>query len=168
MAKRAVSKKPAKRSAKSTPKRAAKKPAAAARKTAAKTSGAGGQQAPMKVPDGWITHTEFATPDPLALKAFTQKAFGWSFGPTHDLGPEGTYHLFAYGQTGGGGIMATRPGEAPRVTPYISTKDVGAQLKKALAAGAQHIMGPETVMPGVTLAVVQAPGGIMMGFSGPK
>lgn len=170
LSKKPASKKTAKRA---LPKRAAKQ--AAGKKAPAKKPGnkslpsaSGGKYEAAKVPDGWITHTEFATPDPLALKAFSQKVFGWSFGQTMDMGPAGTYHLFAYGNMGGGGIMSTRPGEAPRVTPYITTQNVGALLKKALAAGAKHIMGPDTVAPGITLAVVEAPGGIMMGFSGPK
>jgi hypothetical protein len=37
----------------------------------------------------------------------------------------------------------------------------------ALREGAEAMMAPERVMEGVTIAVVRAPGGVPIGFSGP-
>jgi hypothetical protein len=45
--------------------------------------------------------------------------------------------------------------------------DAAASFVKALAAGAEAIMPPSRVMEGVTLALVRAPGGVTIGFSGP-
>lgn len=137
-------------------------------KVARPTAGQLGSHTPTPGLEGHLTHTEFACTDPAALKAWTQKVLGWSFGAPFMMEGGEAYHLFAYGKTGGGGIMHTRDGEAPRVTPYAHVESCSKTLEKALKAGAKHIMGPDTVMPGVTLAIVETPGGIMMGFSGGK
>lgn len=148
--------------------KAARRPVAARRAKAAPPRAADlGRQAPVLGLEGWLTHTEFACTDPLALKRWSETVLGWSFGEPMRM-PGMEYHLFAYGKTGGGGIMQTRDGEAPRVTPYAHVASVAKTLEKALKAGAKHIHGPETIMPGITLAIVEAPGGIMLGFSGGK
>jgi uncharacterized protein len=36
-----------------------------------------------------------------------------------------------------------------------------------VAAGAESVNPPETVMEGVRIAMVRAPGGVLIGFSGP-
>ena len=169
----------ARKPAKSTKKAAAKKTKASTRKTAVKSparrtkapapkAGAAGEHAATPGLEGWITHTEFATRNPAATKAFTEKVFGWTFREPFMMGPGQPYHLFAYGKTGGGGMMDLSPGESPRVTPYVHVSDVAKAYAKAIKAGATSIMGPDTIMPGVTLAVLEIPGGIMMGLSGPK
>jgi predicted enzyme related to lactoylglutathione lyase len=144
--------------------KAAGKPAASRTKADTRPDGLR-SHTPTPGLEGWLTHTEFACTDPVALKRWAEKVLGWSFGAPFKM-PGEDYHLFAYGKTGGGGIMRTRDGESPRVTPYAHVASVTKTLEKALKAGAKHIMGPDTVMPGVTLAIVEAPGGIMMGFSG--
>jgi predicted enzyme related to lactoylglutathione lyase len=115
---------------------------------------------------GWITHTELASADPAATKAWCAKVLGWTFNPSLPL-PDGEYHLFAYSQQGGGGIRQTKPGEAPHTTPTVHVADVRAAFAAALRAGAQEVTPPTTVMEGVTVALVRAPGGVLMGLSGP-
>ncbi|HUR60951.1 MAG TPA: hypothetical protein VM286_01125 [Candidatus Thermoplasmatota archaeon] len=163
-------KSPARKSSKkSSPAKKGKGKAAPARRAnvAPPTAGKTGRVTSPPGLEGHLTHTEFACTDPLALKGWTEEVLGWSFGEPMRM-PGMDYHLFAYGKTGGGGIMHTRDGEAPRVTPYAHVASCSKTLEKALKAGARHIMGPDTIMPGVTLAVVEAPGGIMIGFSGGK
>jgi predicted enzyme related to lactoylglutathione lyase len=145
----------------------AAKPTKARAKAPRPTAGQLGSHTPTPGLEGHLTHTEFACTDPVALKRWTEKVLGWSFGEPFRM-PGEDYHLFAYAKTGGGGIMRTRDGESPRVTPYAHVASVSRALERALKAGAKHVMGPETIMPGVTLAVVEAPGGIMFGFSGGK
>ena len=43
-----------------------------------------------------------------------------------------------------------------------------ATFAKALREGAEEMMAPETIMEGVRLAIVRAPGGVPIGFSGPS
>ena len=89
-----------------------KKTGRSARKTATKRSRRKSSTSSTKshVPTrglyGWITHTELASADPTATKAWCAKVLGWTFMPS-------------------------------------------------------------VPMPGVTIAVVRAPGGVPVGFSGP-
>jgi predicted enzyme related to lactoylglutathione lyase len=115
---------------------------------------------------GWITHTELASADPEATREWCAKVLGWTFQPPFPS-PAGDYHLFAYSESGGGGIRQTAPGEAPGSTPTVHVEDTQAAYDAALAAGAESVNPPETVMEGVRIALVRAPGGVPIGFSGP-
>jgi uncharacterized protein len=55
----------------------------------------------------------------------------------------------------------------PGSVPYIHVPDARAAFEKALREGAEAMLQPERVMEGVTIAVVRAPGGVPIGFSGP-
>ncbi|HEX2129515.1 MAG TPA: VOC family protein [Solirubrobacterales bacterium] len=115
---------------------------------------------------GWITHTELASTDPEATRAWCSKVLGWNFQPAFSS-PAGDYHLFAYSDSGGGGIRQTGPGETPGSTPTVHVEDTQAAYDAALAAGAESVSPPETVMEGVRIAMVRAPGGVLIGLSGP-
>lgn len=67
---------------------------------------------------GAITHTELASDDPGATQAWAAHVLGWQFRPPFPS-PAGDYHLFAYSDTGGGGIRATADGEGPGSTPSL-------------------------------------------------
>ena len=116
---------------------------------------------------GWITHTELASSDPAATKAWCAAALGWKFKPSVPMPGGGEYHLFAYSEQGGGGIRRAESAEAPGSVPYIHVSDARAAFDTAIRAGAQEIAPPERVMEGVTIAVVRAPGGVTIGLSGP-
>ena len=115
---------------------------------------------------GWITHTELASTDPAATKAWCATALGWTFKPSFPT-PNGEYHLFAYSDKGGGGIRVSNPQEVPGSVPYVHVADVRVAFDRALQAGAEIMSPPERVMEGVTIALVRAPGGVPIGFSGP-
>ena len=115
---------------------------------------------------GWITHTDLASADPAATKAWCIKVLGWAFKPSVPM-PAGEYHLFAYSETGGGGIRPTNPPEAPGSIPYVHVADTRTAFDNAIREGAEVMVPPTLVMEGVTVAVVRAPGGVPIGFSGP-
>ena len=115
---------------------------------------------------GWITHTELASDDAAATRTWATEVLPWAFQPPMQM-PAGDYHLFAYSESGGGGIRATRTGEEPGVTPTVHVEDTDATYAAALAAGAESVAPPETIMPGVRIAMVRAPGGVLIGLSGP-
>src|SRR2546425_9145125 len=77
---------------------------------------------------GWITHTELASADPAATKAWCAKVLGWTFKPSFPT-PAGDYHLFAYSDKGGGGIRRTNSAEAPGSMPVIHVADVRASFE---------------------------------------
>jgi predicted enzyme related to lactoylglutathione lyase len=81
--------------------------------------------------------------------------------------PSGEYHLFAYSDQGGGGIHATGPSEPTGSTPFVHVENARAAFEKAIREGAEEVSPPERVMEGVTIAVVRAPGGVLIGLSGP-
>lgn len=115
---------------------------------------------------GWITHTDLASDDPEATRGWCAEVLGWTFREPFPS-PAGDYHLFAYSPQGGGGIRQTAPAEAPGSTPTVHVDDADEAHRAAVAAGAESIAEPHDVMPGVRLALVRAPGGVLIGFSGP-
>jgi uncharacterized protein len=114
---------------------------------------------------GWITHTELTSSDPEATKAWCAEVLGWTFKPSFPV-PGGEYHLFAYSDRGGGGIRPKDPAEAPSSTPYVHVEDAHVAFEKALCEGAEEVLPPTRMAEGVTLALVLAPGGVQIGFSG--
>lgn len=115
---------------------------------------------------GWITHTELASADPLATKAWCAKVLGWTFRPPMPM-PGGEYHLFAYSDKGGGGIREIKPFETPGSNFTVHVADCQAAFDKAVREGAEPMMPPTRIMEGVTIAMVRAPGGVPVGLSGP-
>ncbi|HKW15069.1 MAG TPA: VOC family protein [Candidatus Krumholzibacteria bacterium] len=118
--------------------------------------------------DGVITHTEFASTDPDATKTWLSKALGWKFRPSMPMGDGSTYHLFMYSNQGGGGIRVNSPQETPGTVPYVQVANVKKAFDKAIKAGANVMMPPSPVMEGLHIAIVLAPGGVAVGFAGPK
>ena len=115
---------------------------------------------------GSITHTELSSTDPEATRDWCAEVLGWTFQPAFPS-PAGDYHLFAYSESGRGGIRHTAQGEAPGSTPTVHVEDTQTAYDAALAAGAESVNPPETAMEGVRIAMVRAPGGVLIGFSGP-
>src|SRR5215813_1009304 len=115
---------------------------------------------------GWITHTDLASLDPAATRAWCAKVLGWKFKPPFTV-PGGEVHLFAYSPKGGGAVRSTSPTEVPGSLPYVHVADAAAAFARALEEGAEEMMPPTRFMEGVTLAIVRAPGGVPIGFSGP-
>ena len=115
---------------------------------------------------GWITHTDLSSTDPAATRDWCAEVLGWTFQPPFPTAG-GDYHLFAYSESGGGGIRQVAPGETPGSTPTVHVEDTEAAYQAAVAAGAEPVNPPTTVMDGVCIAMVRAPGGVLIGFSGP-
>ena len=116
---------------------------------------------------GWITHTDLASADPAATKAWAAKVLGWTFTMDLPVPGGGQVHMFAYSDKGGGAIRPTSGPEQPGSIPYVHVPDAQAAYDKALAEGAEEMLSPVRVMEGVTVAIVRAPGGVPIGFSGP-
>ncbi len=121
---------------------------------------------PTKGLYGWITHTDMGSHDPAATREWCGKVLGWKFKPLAPM-PGGEYHLFSYSSQGGGGIHPTAPADTPVSVPYVHVADARGAFEHALREGAEEIMAPSRVMEGVTIALVRAPGGVTIGFSGP-
>jgi predicted enzyme related to lactoylglutathione lyase len=115
---------------------------------------------------GWITHTNIVSSDPEASKKWCAKVFGWEFKPSMRTAT-GDYYLFAYADQGGGGIRAAGPAESPASVPFVHVANVRAAFDQAIREGATEVTAPHAPMEGVAIAVVRAPGGFLIGLSGP-
>lgn len=115
---------------------------------------------------GWITHTDIGSHEPDATKAWCEKVLGWTFRPAMQT-PAGDYHLFVYSEKGGGGIRQVKSSEIPDTIPYVHVADCSGAFEHALREGAEQVSAPMRITENVTIAVVRAPGGVTIGFSGP-
>jgi predicted enzyme related to lactoylglutathione lyase len=117
---------------------------------------------------GFISHTELASDDPAATKAWCQKVLGWKFAAPVQI-PNGEYHTWSFQEGTGGGIRQTNPGEPGGSIPYAEVPDIKAAEAASRKAGAKTMMEP-TQVPGSggLICVVQAPGGVPIGFWAPR
>ena len=121
-----------------------------------------------KIRPGFISHTELASADPPATKAWCQEVLGWKFVPPVPT-PAGPYHMWSFSDNNGGGIRANSPPEAPGSIPYCEVANIRVAFQKALKAGAKEMVPPGEIPGGMGwIAMVQAPGGVVFGFWGPR
>lgn len=143
-----------------------KKKSAAKRKVAPNLKRAAARP---KIRPGFISHTELASSDPAATKRWCAEVLGWKFGDPMPT-PAGPYHMWSFGKTNtGGGIRANNPPELPGSIPYVEVPDIQKAHSEATRAGATTMMPPEDI-PGAagSICIVQAPGGVPIGFWAPK
>ena len=145
---------PRKAPKKASPKRKAARPSARTAKKSAKRPRA--KIAPVFV------HTDLATDDPKAMRAWCEEVVGWRFHATMPT-PLGDIHFFRTAGNSGGVVRAANRPEMPGSIPYVAVADVDAAYAKARKAGAEEMMAP-TRMGGLAFAIVRAPGGTPMGF----
>lgn len=116
---------------------------------------------------GWITHTELISEDPEATRTWCNEVLNWNFAPSIPT-PAGEYHLYNYSNKGGGGIRKAGTEEIAGSIPFVHVKDTEESFTNAIENGAISMLDPETIMKGVRIAIVRAPGGVVIGFSGPS
>jgi hypothetical protein len=103
---------------------------------------------------------ELATSDQQGAVAFYSELFGWSRGPTHDMGPSGTYQLVEHGGTQVGGIYKLMDtSKAPHWLTYIQVASVDRAAAAAKAAGGRVTQGPMEVPGGSRIAQILDPQG---------
>ena len=120
-----------------------------------------------KMRQGFISHTELASTNPAATKAWCQDVLGWKFSPPMPM-PSGDYHMWSFGDNVGGGIRSNNPPEHAGSVPYAEVRDIKAAYAKAVRAGATPMMPPDEIPGGGWIAIVMAPGGVQFGFYGTK
>ena len=123
---------------------------------------------PVETLTGWITHTEFASTEPDATQVWLQKVLKWKFRPSFPMADGSQYLLFMYSDKGGGGIRIAGPNDDATTVPYVQVNSVNAAFKKALREGADEMIAPDMIAEDLWIACVRAPGGVAIGFAGPK
>ena len=112
---------------------------------------------------------ELMTRDAEKAKRFYADTIGWTYEAMPM--PDGTYWVAKMGDTTVGGIFPMSgpdfEGVPEQWMSYLAVDDVDARLKKATAAGAK-IMKPPFDVPNVgRIAIVQEPGGAVLGWMTP-
>ena len=126
--------------------------------------GSSRKAAAPKVRPGTITHTELASADPAATKQWCASVLGWKFGQAMPT-PSGPYHMWRFDNGTGGGIRGNNPPEVPGAIPYCEVPEIRPAYSKALASGAIEMLAPQQLPGGMGwIAIVEAPGGVAIGF----
>ena len=103
---------------------------------------------------------ELATSDHQGALAFYSELFGWSRGPAHDMGPDGTYQLVEHGGTQVAGVFKLMDtSKPPRWLTYIRVASVDRAAAAAKAAGGKVTQGPMEVPGGSRIAQILDPQG---------
>lgn len=113
-----------------------------------------------------VVHFEIAGKDAEKLQGYYSELFGWDI----DADNEMKYGIVprdgntnADGVGIGGGISSGPEGYAGHVTFYVEVPDVEASLAKAESLGGTRMMGPDDVMPGLTIGLFTDPEGHVIG-----
>ena len=113
----------------------------------------------------WI---ELMSPDPAAAMGFYAALFGWTADGTVDMGPMGSYHLFAHQGRQIGGMMGLAGAPVPYWLTYFGVDDVAATLARTTETGGAVVTGPNEVPGPALTAVLRDPQGAHFAMVGPK
>jgi hypothetical protein len=113
-----------------------------------------------------VVHFEIIGRDAAALRAYYSQLFGWQIVTDNPM----NYGIIARdGNTSaegigiGGGVGQGPEGYSGHITFYVEVPDVEAALAQAQTLGGSRIMGPEKVMEGVEIGLLQDPEGNIVG-----
>ncbi|MGI8845784.1 MAG: VOC family protein [Thermoleophilaceae bacterium] len=113
-----------------------------------------------------VVHFEITGRDGEKLQSYYSELFGWEINADNEM-KYGT--IDREGNTteegiGIGGGVATGPeGYGGHVTFYVQVPDVEEALAKAESLGGSRMMGPDEVMPGLTIGLFNDPEGHVIG-----
>jgi uncharacterized protein len=113
-----------------------------------------------------VVHFEVTGKDGDKLKSYYSELFGWEIDSSNPMGygivqREGNTSDDGVGI--GGGVSQGPEGYPGHVTFYVQVPDVEAALAKAESLGGSRMMGPEKVMPDLTIGLFGDPEGHVIG-----
>ena len=113
-----------------------------------------------------VVHFEVVGKDGAKLHSYYSELFGWEIDANNPMKygivqREGNTNADGIGI--GGGISSGPEGYAGHVTFYVEVPDVEASLAKAESLGGTRMMGPDDVMPGLTIGLFTDPEGHVIG-----
>ncbi len=113
-------------------------------------------------PAGDVSWHELYTTDYEAAFEFYSKLFDWKKSSAFDMGPMGTYQLFARnGQDIGGMMKKPDPSMPSAWTYYFRVLEINAAAQRITAAGGQILTGPMEVPGGDMIVMGSDPQGGM-------
>jgi predicted enzyme related to lactoylglutathione lyase len=126
-----------------------------------------GSAAGMLTP-GHVGWRELHADDQEAAFGFYAGLFGWTRGAAHDIGPMGTYQVFATGAADAGGMMTrTPPVTQPTWLYYFNVDSIDAGAARVRDAGGQVLAGPYEVPGGAWVAPCLDPQGAWFALLAP-
>ena len=119
--------------------------------------------------DGHVCWHELYATDWASAFAFYAGRFGWTKDQAMDMGPMGTYQLFAAGSLPIGGMM-NRPAEMPVAAwlYYFGVPEIDAAVERVKANGGRILNGPMEVPGGAFVVQAMDPQGAMFALVGMK
>lgn len=113
-----------------------------------------------------VVHFEVVGRDGAKLQSYYGELFGWKMNADNPM----NYALVEAEQSSTGSSVPGGIGQGPEgygghVTFYVEVPDVAAALEQAESLGGTRVMGPETIMPGVTLGQFKDPEGNLVGLT---
>jgi predicted enzyme related to lactoylglutathione lyase len=104
---------------------------------------------------------ELMTTDAHAAMSFYNEIFGWEEAEAMDMGPAGTYHVFARGGRRMGGMM-NQPAAMAQMPPlwgiYFEVPDVVAAAARVAEHGGRVLNGPQEVPGGAIVNAIDPVG----------
>ncbi|HEY2703172.1 MAG TPA: VOC family protein [Candidatus Dormibacteraeota bacterium] len=114
-----------------------------------------------------VVHFEIMGSDAARLRSFYSGLFDWSIDAENPMNygmVDRAANQSAEGIGIGGGIGALPEGMGGgHVTVYVEVPDVEAALTTAVSLGGTRLMGPETIMEGIEIGLLNDPEGHMIG-----
>jgi predicted enzyme related to lactoylglutathione lyase len=113
-----------------------------------------------------VVHFEVVAKDGEKLKSYYSDLFGWKIDSNNPMNyglvtREGNVNAEGVGI--GGGVGTGPEGYDGHVTFYVEVPDVEAALAKAESLGGSRMMGPEQVMEGLEIGLLNDPEGHVIG-----
>lgn len=119
-------------------------------------------------PLGRFSWHELATTDPQGALAFYAELFGWTRGPTHDMGAGGLYQIIEQAGVQIGGLHVLEdPSKPPRWLSYVQIESLDAAIEAVGALGGRVVRGPHHVPGGSRVVHILDPQGGMIALHEP-
>jgi uncharacterized protein len=115
-----------------------------------------------------VVHFEVVGKEGEKLNGYYAEMFGWEIDANNPMKygiVDREANVNSEGIGIGGGIGQGPEGYEGHVTFYVEVPDVEASLQKAESLGGTRVMGPETIMEGVTLGQFLDPEGNVIGLT---
>ena len=118
---------------------------------------------------GHVGSHELYASDWESAFAFYAGQFGWTKATSVDMGPMGTYQLFAAGGDPIGGMM-TKPQSMPSPAwqYYFNVGEIDAAVARVTSNGGQVLHGPHEVPGGSWIVQAMDPQGAMFALVAPR
>lgn len=131
-------------------------------------SGSNAAPAPPNTP-GHVGWHELYAGDGASAMAFYGALFGWTQEQAMDMGPMGTYYIFAINGVPSGGMM-TRPPAVPVAHwgYYVNVATLDAAVERVHAGGGKVLMGPHEVPGGAWIVNCMDPQGAAFSLVAPQ